>query len=90
MPLYNEVAGTPVKGEIAFRICAIRETFEEAGVLLARDWSDASRVVEFLPGTFSPSVKELPEAVREEWRERIHENAEEFLTMCRYEYMQAS
>ncbi len=27
--------GSPVPGDVAFRICAVRETFEESGVLLA-------------------------------------------------------
>lgn len=57
--------------------------FEEAGVLLARDSSDVDTVLDHLPGSFRPAVKLLPNTVLEEWRERVHSNAEEFITMCR-------
>ena len=83
LPLYHIVKDSPIFGEVAFRICAIREAFEEAGVLLVRDQSDVARTIDFLPGTFSPAVKVLPESLLKEWRERVHSNAEEFLVMCK-------
>ena len=85
LPLYNTIPNDIdcIQGEIAFRICAIREMFEEAGVLLARDTSDVDTVFDLLPGSFRPAVKLLPIPLREQWRERVHSNAEEFITMCR-------
>ena len=85
LPLYSTVPNdsNSLCGEIAFRICAIREMFEEAGLLLARDSSDVDTVLGLLPGSFRPAVKLLPNSVLEEWRERVHSNAEEFITMCR-------
>ena len=85
LPLYSTTPNDSdsLRGEIAFRICAIREMFEEAGLLLARDSSDVGTVLDLLPGSFRPAVKLLPNSVLEEWRERVHSNAEEFITMCR-------
>lgn len=85
LPLYSTVPSDvgSLQGEIAFRICAIREMFEEAGVLLARDNSDVDAVLDLIPGSFKPAVKLLPESVREQWRKRVHSDAEEFVTMCR-------
>ena len=86
LPLYSTIPNDSgsLRGEIAFRICAIREMFEEAGLLLARDSSDVDTVLDLLPGSFKPAVKLLPDSVLEEWRERVHSNAEEFITMCKY------
>jgi len=84
LPLYTDIPNTsPIAGEVAFRICAIREVFEEAGVLLARDKEDVASKMDILPGSFSPAVKVLPKGIWEEWRKRVHDNAEEFATMCR-------
>ena len=84
LPLYSNVPHeTPIVGEVAFRICAIREMFEEAGVLLVRDKNDVPPLLDLLPGAFSPAVKILPEATRELWRTRVHNDAMEFLTLCK-------
>lgn len=86
LPLYDCVPDdkNTIPGEIAFRICAIREMFEEAGVLLARNCENIETVATQLPGSFKPAVKILPESLRQHWRERVHSNANEFLVMCRY------
>lgn len=68
---------------MAFRICAIREFFEEAGILLARDRDKMVSVMDVVPGMCSPAVKVLPQAEMREWREKVHNNAQEFITMCR-------
>lgn len=73
----------PIAGEVAFRICAIREFFEEAGVLLARDRGKMASVVDVVPGTCRPALKELPQVEMKEWRSKVHNNAYEFITMCR-------
>ena len=82
LPLYSTVPSS-IQGEIAFRICAIREMFEEAGVLLARDKNEIEAVLNLLPGSFKPAVKVLPDKLLEHWRKRVHSNANEFLKMCR-------
>ena len=71
--------------EIAYRICAIRELFEETGILLARKKEE---VVDFpvhglSPGTVSPVVMSLSDTTLSQWRERVHDNAYNFITMCR-------
>lgn len=49
----------------------------------ARDQNDTAAILDFLPGSFSPAVKKLPAELKNEWRERVHSSAEEFITMCR-------
>ena len=84
LPIFKTVPqGSPLAGEVAFRICAIREFFEEAGILLARRRSEVKSVIHNLPGSFPPSVAKLPQAVLEEWRAKVHADASEFVTMCR-------
>lgn len=71
-----------IPSDIAFRICAIRETFEESGVLLVRSLDKG--------GNFRPSLWEGPswasycqeEAVINEWRQRVDKDPSEFLRMC--------
>lgn len=82
LPIYKEVLEGQIQGEIAFRICAVRELFEEAGVLLARERQDVPEVLDRLPGTFPPVVKSLEQGELEHWRKKVHENAEEFLNLC--------
>ena len=86
MPIYSSLPpDAPLAGQVAFRICAIREFFEEAGILLARDGGkEVESVVGVVPGTFGPAVKELPREKMEEWRVRVHNDAHEFINMCRY------
>ncbi|XP_066100151.1 acyl-coenzyme A diphosphatase NUDT19 isoform X1 [Saccopteryx bilineata] len=61
--------------DIALRICAIRETFEEAGVLLLRPRT--SLAPELQPGRALPA----PENV-DDWRERVHRDPHHFLRLC--------
>jgi len=85
LPIFKTVPkGSPLAGEVAFRICAIREFFEEAGILLARRRSEVKSVINTLPGSFPPSIAKLPRALLEEWRVKVHADASEFVTMCRY------
>lgn len=48
------------------KICAIRETFEESGLLL----------------THPPAHTVLQDSVREEWRLKVHEDASQFKVLC--------
>ena len=81
LPLYSSCPdNSPIAGEVAFRICAIRELFEEAGVLLARDKGEVATLGGVVPGTCSPAIKELPQAETKEWRHKVHNNAYEFIS----------
>lgn len=56
--------------EVGYRICAIRETFEETGVLVCKSIKKN--------GCGSIKVDNLLD-----WQERIHHNPEEFLILCK-------
>ncbi|XP_059008671.1 acyl-coenzyme A diphosphatase NUDT19 [Mustela lutreola] len=61
--------------DVAFRICAIRETFEEAGVLLLR------------PRAALPAVPEVGRALApppglDAWRDRVRRDPRHFLSLC--------
>ena len=59
--------------ELALRICVIRETFEESGVLLLKSFATTSSQLMSGCGT-----------ALQGWRERIHDDASKFLLMCRW------
>ena len=61
---------TDIPSEVAFRICAIRETFEESGILLLKGITDTHR-------------SDLSTDDIQSWRKDVHGDANKFLTMCR-------
>ncbi|XP_066513964.1 acyl-coenzyme A diphosphatase NUDT19-like [Hoplias malabaricus] len=80
--------GSPVPGDVAFRICAVRETFEEAGVLLAVSADEAERLYGNQDNNnsarSSPTVlSEWDRGVVSEWRSLVIQNSDNFLRMCR-------
>ena len=64
-------SSTGIPSEVAFRICAIRETFEESGILLLKSLTDARQ--NFL------SMEDI-----QNWRKEVHADASKFYIMCRY------
>ena len=62
---------TDIPSEVAFRICAIRETFEESGILLLKSFQDTCQGY-------------LSENNIQNWRKEVHADASKFITMCRY------
>ena len=62
---------TDIPSEVAFRICAIRETFEESGILLLKNLSSKHQ-----------SRLSLYEV--QIWRKKVYADASNFLNMCRY------
>uniref|UniRef100_A0A8C6ZQ93 Acyl-coenzyme A diphosphatase NUDT19 n=1 Tax=Nothoprocta perdicaria TaxID=30464 RepID=A0A8C6ZQ93_NOTPE len=71
--------GSPLPAEVAFRICAIRETFEEAGILLAvpgRGPAPGGGPARALP------AERLPELGA--WRRRVQHDASCFPRLCRH------
>lgn len=81
--------GSPIPGEVAFRICALRETFEESGVLLvvsspeesgllkSRNEDCASQQVSHNKGG-NLSSSELTK-----WRTLVNQNPSNFISMCK-------
>uniref|UniRef100_A0A8B9TEG0 Acyl-coenzyme A diphosphatase NUDT19 n=1 Tax=Anas platyrhynchos TaxID=8839 RepID=A0A8B9TEG0_ANAPL len=73
--------GSPLPGEVAFRICAIRETFEEAGILLLAPGRGPGESGGAGP---LPAESLLSAAEVGEWRRRVREDAGCFLQLCRH------
>ncbi|XP_077989597.1 acyl-coenzyme A diphosphatase NUDT19-like [Glandiceps talaboti] len=82
-PVFTTERATGTPNEVAFRICAIREAFEEAGLLLVKPnkstvyedvakWSDIRRC-----------VKLIGRDKLREWRKRVHDDASQFINLCR-------
>ena len=86
LPIYDTFPVNGVPGEVAMRICAIRETFEESGVLLARNMVDVEKFPKAggRTGTVRPCVKCMSDKELSHWRDSVHENTENFLKLCRY------
>lgn len=59
---------------ISLRITAIRETFEESGILLCRSRSESS---------ITERIKHYEIDGAEEWREKIRKDPTEFLSLCK-------
>lgn len=67
--------GSPIPGDVAFRICAVRETFEESGVLLVVPSEEAG------PGK---GVSDRWDSrLIAKWRSLVLENPQHFIRMCR-------
>lgn len=81
--------GSPIPGEVAFRICALRETFEESGVLLVVSQPEMSRLsksVEDMSAfhqVLDNRVNKLCIAELSRWRTRVIENPSNFIRMCK-------
>ncbi|ESO90863.1 hypothetical protein LOTGIDRAFT_191687, partial [Lottia gigantea] len=74
-----------IPSELAFRICAIRETFEESGVLLARKIADLKDITaDFMaksPILGTPIHNEKD--ILEYWRKEVYADPSKFLAMCK-------
>ena len=70
--------------EIAFRICAIRETFEETGLLLVCRTSDVDlgKPVERWHGEVPSMAPLSSEFDEEEWRDRVSGDASQLQDLC--------
>ncbi|KAK2854310.1 hypothetical protein Q5P01_006971 [Channa striata] len=79
--------GSPIPGEVAFRICALRETFEESGVLLVVPKRDETRLLESaeVRGDPGPDCGADTLCGREltRWRALVNQNPSNFVRMCR-------
>ncbi|XP_017875243.1 nucleoside diphosphate-linked moiety X motif 19-like [Ceratina calcarata] len=61
--------------EVSLRITAIRETFEESGILICRQSQETNDF------GWANYVK-IPENDIRDWQERVHNDAKEFYTLC--------
>lgn len=81
--------GSPVPGEVAFRICALRETFEESGVLLVVSEPEMTRLCQRSEDLFAsqhlldPTVTRICSSELSRWRTLVNQNPSNFIRMCR-------
>lgn len=71
--------GSPVPGEVAFRICALRETFEESGVLLVVSHPETK---DMSHQGLQNNVK-IPVTELSKWRTLVNKNPLNFIRMCK-------
>ncbi|XP_026070976.1 nucleoside diphosphate-linked moiety X motif 19-like [Carassius auratus] len=83
--------GSPIPGDVAFRICAVRETFEESGVLLAvpkhEENSIRVRTDDARDSDPQPALTTLSglwdRDVLSKWRSLVIGDSANFIKMCR-------
>ncbi|GAA6217691.1 nucleoside diphosphate-linked moiety X motif 19 [Lates japonicus] len=81
--------GSPIPGEVAFRICALRETFEESGVLLVVPKPEEKSLLKSVEDGCvidkAPHCKadELRSGELTKWRTLVNQNPSNFVRMCR-------
>lgn len=84
--------GSPIPGDVAFRICAVRETFEESGVLLVVPSEDRNTLSTDINGDNDSCVTQsaptaLPDrwdkSLITKWRSLVLENSSNFIRMCK-------
>ena len=76
LSLYSNLPADSIIGELAFRICAIREAFEETGILLARPLSQ-------LMNTSHSCYYQSSQSTIDQWRDRVCDDANNFLQLFR-------
>ena len=85
-PMMSIDRHTVVPNDVAFRICAIRETFEESGVLLLkkRSSSGSGSIIQGTVPPYGSSLNsELNSDMLKQWRTRVHADASQFITLCK-------
>ncbi|KAF5895570.1 nucleoside diphosphate-linked moiety X motif 19 [Clarias magur] len=77
--------GSPIPGDVAFRICAVRETFEESGVLLVVPGDQADTLNPGCHGDAQLTAlsDRWDKSLIAKWRAKVLENSENFIQMCR-------
>lgn len=83
--------GSPVPGDVAFRICAVRETFEESGVLLVVPKEEENNVLKSLGDRENGGMTTQPAQLSNvcgdkdlaNWRKLVIKNPLNFIRMCR-------
>ncbi|XP_071506019.1 acyl-coenzyme A diphosphatase NUDT19-like [Diadema antillarum] len=80
-PMFLRDHGSELPPAVAYRISAIRETFEECGILMLRDASQCRTLAGVKRPPLGASVTMAAQDLRT-WRERIHKDAGSFLSLC--------
>lgn len=81
--------GSPIPGEVAFRICALRETFEESGVLLVVSKPEQSGLFKSIDDRCASQqvlhnkVNDLCSTELSKWRTLVNQDPSNFIRMCR-------
>ncbi|KAM7406331.1 hypothetical protein PAMP_000714 [Pampus punctatissimus] len=81
--------GSPIPGEVAFRICALRETFEESGLLLVVSKTEEKSLLESTEEKCTTDqilhykANELCSSELKKWRALVNQNPSNFIRMCR-------
>uniref|UniRef100_A0A1A8SAY9 Acyl-coenzyme A diphosphatase NUDT19 n=1 Tax=Nothobranchius rachovii TaxID=451742 RepID=A0A1A8SAY9_9TELE len=77
--------GSPIPGEVALRICALRETFEESGVLLVVSKKEETRLLKSFEDSCAQALTghDLCSEELEKWRALVIQNPSNFIRMCR-------
>ncbi|XP_066440066.1 acyl-coenzyme A diphosphatase NUDT19 isoform X2 [Eleutherodactylus coqui] len=70
--------GSPIPGEVAFRICAIRETFEESGILLVVPENSSIEDNQNFMAAYEQDGKVIAR-----WREEVQSDPLRFIEMCK-------
>ncbi len=77
-PMYTDTyTSGAVLGELGFRISAIRETFEESGILLC---ADKNKVQTEQSG--QPDFVKIEPSILSEWRSKVHDDDSKFIDLC--------
>ncbi|XP_029946327.1 acyl-coenzyme A diphosphatase NUDT19 [Salarias fasciatus] len=74
--------GSPIPGDVALRICALRETFEESGVLLVVPQKEEGSVLKSAE-ELCVSDPRLCSTELSRWRALVNKNPSNFIRMCR-------
>ncbi|KAJ8407913.1 hypothetical protein AAFF_G00269570 [Aldrovandia affinis] len=83
--------GSPIPGDVAFRICAVRETFEESGVLLVVPKNEEKSIMDTLTRSGGDNIPTCLTRISElwdkrelaKWRSLVIENPFNFIRMCK-------
>ncbi|KAI1904237.1 hypothetical protein AGOR_G00003600 [Albula goreensis] len=83
--------GSPIPGDVAFRICAIRETFEESGVLLVVPKNEEKSILDNMIQSGDNNIPTSLTRITElwdkrelaKWRSLVIENPLNFIRMCK-------
>lgn len=70
---------TSIPPDVAFRICAIRETFEETGILITKPIDAENKL--------SVSTYNISKPESNQWRKMVAADAKEFLNLCKHHDM---
>ncbi|XP_062845659.1 nucleoside diphosphate-linked moiety X motif 19 [Trichomycterus rosablanca] len=77
--------GSPIPGDIAFRICAVRETFEESGVLLVvpTDEAEHAKSRNQSDHQLTALSDRWDRSSISKWRSLVLQNSSNFIQMCK-------